>query len=200
MRKYQNGGSKPSGSSKPVKVIKRKPAEAKKPEAFEPVGPRQTIPYSGAGYSYKKGGRIKAQNGKQQYASVMKKPVVASAPKKAAPKKEKSWFEKAKGYFDRIVEANAIKNESTNRGFMEQFGTKEQQEWARKQSKPKQKTGGKTWDIDKSGKVTKKDILIARGVLPKTAKRGSALKKSQGGISMTRMANMKRGGKCKYGC
>jgi hypothetical protein len=53
---------------------------------------------------------------------------------------------------------------------------------------------------DKNPGVTRADIIVAaKG----KAKRGTALKKGKGGISMTRMANLKKGGKtakCKYGC
>ena len=83
--------------------------------------------------------------------------------------------------------------------------------------KKKMAKGGSFPDLNKDGKVTKKDVLIGRGVLPKTAKKGAALKKQAAiaiamkkagkspkkakvGASMTKMANMKKGGKCKYGC
>jgi hypothetical protein len=46
----------------------------------------------------------------------------------------------------------------------------------------KAKNGKSFPDMNKDGKVTKKDILIGRGVLPKTAKSGAKMKK------------------CKYGC
>ena len=39
------------------------------------------------------------------------------------------------------------------------------------------KSGGSFPDLNKDGKVTKKDILIGKGVLPKTAKKGTNLKK-----------------------
>lgn len=55
----------------------------------------------------------------------------------------------------------------------------------------KAKTGGSFPDLNKDGKVTKKDILIGKGVLPKTAKKGMTVKKAKAGASMT---------KCKYGC
>jgi hypothetical protein len=56
--------------------------------------------------------------------------------------------------------------------------------------KPKMKMGGKmkkaekggSFDLNKDGKTTFKDVLIGRGVLPKTAKSGTSMKK------------------CKYGC
>lgn len=56
--------------------------------------------------------------------------------------------------------------------------------------KPKMKMGGKmkkaekggSFDLNKDGKTTFKDVLIGRGVLPKTAKKGASVKK------------------CKYGC
>ncbi len=78
-------------------------------------------------------------------------------------------------------------------------------------------------DLNKDGKVTKKDVLIGRGVLPKTAKKGMKVKKAQTGTtqdlvnraaatkpapekrSIPRPASMmKKGGKmtkkCAYGC
>lgn len=42
----------------------------------------------------------------------------------------------------------------------------------------KLKTGGSFPDLNKDGKVTKKDVLIGKGVLPKTAKKGKMVKKS----------------------
>ena len=71
------------------------------------------------------------------------------------------------------------------------------------------KSGGSFPDLNKDGKVTKKDILIGKGVLPKTAKKGTALKKQAAtAIAMkkagkTPKAMMKMGGKtkkCAYGC
>jgi hypothetical protein len=44
------------------------------------------------------------------------------------------------------------------------------------------KVGGSFPDLNKDGKITQKDILIGKGVLPKTAKSGTSMKK------------------CKYGC
>jgi hypothetical protein len=68
--------------------------------------------------------------------------------------------------------------------------------------KKKMKKGG-SFDLNKDGKTTFKDVLIGRGVLPKTAKHGASKKKAMGGMSMSKLANMKKGGKtakCKYGC
>jgi len=48
-------------------------------------------------------------------------------------------------------------------------------------SPSKAKTGGSFPDLNKDGKVTKKDILIGKGVLPKTAKKGMKVKKAQDG-------------------
>lgn len=45
----------------------------------------------------------------------------------------------------------------------------------------KMKTGGSFPDLNKDGKITKKDVLIGRGVLPKTAKKGKMVKKAQFG-------------------
>jgi hypothetical protein len=45
----------------------------------------------------------------------------------------------------------------------------------------KSKEGGSFPDLNKDGKVTKKDVLIGRGVLPKTAKKGVKMKKAQDG-------------------
>jgi hypothetical protein len=54
----------------------------------------------------------------------------------------------------------------------------------------KAKSGAK-FDLNKDGKTTFKDVLIGRGVLPKTAKKGASVKKAKSGTSMK---------KCKYGC
>ena len=48
-------------------------------------------------------------------------------------------------------------------------------------SPSKAKSGGSFPDLNKDGKVTKKDILIGKGVLPKTAKKGMKVKKAQDG-------------------
>jgi hypothetical protein len=93
----------------------------------------------------------------------------------------------------------------------------------------KAKNGKSFPDLNKDGKVTQKDILIGKGVLPKTAKKGVSMKKQAavaiamkkagktpkkmmeyGGeaASMKPTMNMggmmKKGGKmtkkCKYGC
>jgi hypothetical protein len=77
--------------------------------------------------------------------------------------------------------------------------------------KPKKKMGGVvkkaekggSFDLNKDGKTTFKDVLIGRGVLPKTAKKGASVKKAQMGSTMTAAPIMKKGGsmkKCKYGC
>jgi hypothetical protein len=70
-------------------------------------------------------------------------------------------------------------------------------------SKPKLSTGfknggkmmkaksGAKFDLNKDGKTTFKDVLIGRGVLPKTAKKGASVKKAKSGASMK---------KCRYGC
>ena len=44
--------------------------------------------------------------------------------------------------------------------------------------KPKMAKGGSFPDLNKDGKITKKDILIGKGVLPKTAKKGKEVKKA----------------------
>ena len=63
-------------------------------------------------------------------------------------------------------------------------------------AKKKMKKGGSFPDLNKDGKVTKADILKGRGVI----KNGGKMNKAKGGVSMTKLANMKKGGKCKYGC
>ena len=50
--------------------------------------------------------------------------------------------------------------------------------------KKKAKSGGSFPDLNKDGKVTKKDILIGKGVLPKTAKKGMKVKKASFGDFM----------------
>lgn len=47
-------------------------------------------------------------------------------------------------------------------------------------SPSKAKKGG-SFDLNKDGKTTFKDVLIGRGVLPKTAKKGMKIKKAQNG-------------------
>ena len=68
----------------------------------------------------------------------------------------------------------------------------------------KAQSGGKFPDLSKDGKVTKKDILIGKGVLPKKAKSGAKMKKAMMGTGMSAAPMMmKKGGsmkKCKYGC
>jgi hypothetical protein len=44
------------------------------------------------------------------------------------------------------------------------------------------KKGG-SFDLNKDGKTTFKDVLIGRGVLPKTAKKGTKVKKAQNGAN-----------------
>jgi hypothetical protein len=69
----------------------------------------------------------------------------------------------------------------------------------------KAKKGG-SFDLNKDGKTTFKDVLIGRGVLPKTAKKGTKVKKKMnyGGEAASMKPMMKSGGKmakkCKYGC
>jgi hypothetical protein len=65
--------------------------------------------------------------------------------------------------------------------------------------KKKMKDGGKSFpDLNKDGEVTQKDILIGRGVLPKTAKKGVKMKKAQEGAKMKvnlRSSQLKRLGR-----
>lgn len=66
----------------------------------------------------------------------------------------------------------------------------------------KAKKGG-SFDLNKDGKTTFKDVLIGRGVLPKnTAKKGMMVKAQGGKMNMGGM--MKKGGKmtkkCACGC
>lgn len=59
----------------------------------------------------------------------------------------------------------------------------------------KAKSGGSFPDLSKDGKITQKDILIGKGVLPK--------KMQYGGKAASMKPTMKSGGKmgkCKYGC
>jgi hypothetical protein len=75
---------------------------------------------------------------------------------------------------------------------------------------PKKKMGGKVvkkakngFDLNRDGKTTFKDVLIGRGVLPKTAKKGAKMKKAMMGTGMPAVPMMKKGGmmkKCKSGC
>jgi hypothetical protein len=74
--------------------------------------------------------------------------------------------------------------------------------------KMKKAEKGGSFDLNKDGKTTFKDVLIGRGVLPKTAKNGTAMKKQAAtAIAMKKAGvkpkGMKSGGmmnKCKYGC
>lgn len=50
--------------------------------------------------------------------------------------------------------------------------------------KKKMKSGGSFPDLNKDGKITQKDILIGKGVLPKTAKKGMKVKKASFGDFM----------------
>ena len=56
-------------------------------------------------------------------------------------------------------------------------------------SPSKAKSGGSFPDLNKDGKITKKDILIGKGVLPKTAKKGMKVKKAKDGYKGSKMAN-----------
>ena len=56
-------------------------------------------------------------------------------------------------------------------------------------SPSKAKNGKSFPDLNKDGKITKKDILIGKGVLPKIAKKGMKVKKAQDGY---RFKNVER--------
>lgn len=64
-------------------------------------------------------------------------------------------------------------------------------------SPSKAKSGGSFPDLNKDGKITKKDILIGKGVLPKTAKKGMKVKKAQDG-KIQPMGNATKVGEGKY--
>ena len=85
-----------------------------------------------------------------------------------------------------------------------------------KKKMTKAKNGKSFPDLNKDGKITQKDILIGKGVLPKTAKSGAALKKQAavaiamkkagkapkkkmqyGGEAASMVPDMKSGGKMK---
>ena len=122
---------------------------------------------------------------------------------------------------DRKLAREARKDEKLNKPimFMENPGFKadfEAKKEAMKEAMDKKKMGGavkakngKSFpDLNKDGKITQKDILIGKGVLPKTAKKGAALKKQAAvAIAMKKAGKspktMKSGGKmkkCEYGC
>jgi hypothetical protein len=61
---------------------------------------------------------------------------------------------------------------------------------------PKSKKGG-SFDLNKDGKTTFKDVLIGRGVLPKTAKKGMKVKKAKDG-KVQPMGNATKVGEGKY--
>ena len=81
-------------------------------------------------------------------------------------------------------------------------------------SAPMMKKGGSFPDLNKDGKVTQKDVLIGKGVLPKTAKKGTKMAKAKGGAALKKQAataiamkkagkapkKMMGGGKCRGGC
>jgi len=50
----------------------------------------------------------------------------------------------------------------------------------------KKAKAGKSFDLNKDGKTTFKDVLIGRGVLPKTAKKGGSVKKAANGTTTTK--------------
>ena len=53
----------------------------------------------------------------------------------------------------------------------------------------KMKDGGKSFpDLSKDGRITKEDILIGRGVLPKKAKKGISAKKAQTGTATPKIS------------
>jgi uncharacterized protein with PhoU and TrkA domain len=65
----------------------------------------------------------------------------------------------------------------------------------------KAKKGGSFPDMNKDGKITKADVLIGRGVIPKKSSKAMYGKtmKAKSGAKMT-MKKMMGGGKCKNGC
>jgi hypothetical protein len=140
----------------------------------------------------KKGGKMKkAQKG---ISAPKKKPVVDSVrsemfPDKMIPRSKSNYFN---GSFDKT--ANALNPSKVK-------------------VKKKMKSGGSFPDLNKDGKITQKDILIGRGVLSKTAKKGMKMKKAKTGMSVPKNTSVsknignlnkaKKGAsikKCKYGC
>lgn len=67
---------------------------------------------------------------------------------------------------------------------IQKMGRWEGQNVGKTAPKKKAKTGGSFPDLNKDGKITKKDILIGKGVLPKTAKKGMKVKKASFGDFM----------------
>tara|TARA_R110000868_G_scaffold30607_1_gene113034 strand:+ start:406 stop:834 length:429 start_codon:yes stop_codon:yes gene_type:complete len=61
----------------------------------------------------------------------------------------------------------------------------------------KAKKGGK-FDLNGDGKTTFKDVLIGRGVLPKTAKKGMKMKKAEDGDKLIRRFSTPSGTVSKY--
>jgi hypothetical protein len=136
---------------------------------------------------------------------------------KQPPVKKKSLTDMQRDEMGKPVSAAEKKKQQSDELKMVDYSGRKSMRRPVSVPKKKMKSGGSFPDLNKDGKVTKKDVLIGRGVLPKTAKKGAALKKqaavaiamkkagkspkkAMGGMSMSKLANMKKGGKCKYGC
>ena len=122
-------------------------------------------------------------------------------------------------YVPTAKEKKNLEDASHNRNMRPPFTPEERKKMKNYSNMGKAKSGAK-FDLNKDGKTTFKDVLIGRGVLPKTAKSGSKMakqaaiaiamkkagkkpKKMQYGGKAASMAPMKAGGKmkkCKYGC
>ncbi len=120
---------------------------------------------------------------KAQPPVVKKTPVVTS--KKAAPAAPKKKEEPKRTWKDNLRDAF-----STLGGGM--MSSQEYPVIYKTGGKKKMKSGGSFPDLNKDGKVTKKDVLIGRGVLPKTAKKGTKVAKS--GAALKKQAATAIGG------
>lgn len=118
-----------------------------------------------------------------------------------------------KKYVPTAKEKKNLEDASHNRNMRPPF-TPEERKTMKNYSNMGKAKNGKSFDLNKDGKTTFKDVLIGRGVLSKTAKSGAALKKQaavaiamkkagktpkkmQYGGKAASMAPMKSGGKMK---
>jgi hypothetical protein len=151
----------------------------------------------------------KAANGSKQPPTYKNlKMGVANSRKESTPTKQDSALYRF-GYNRGLRGEKEYPNEPP----IQKMGRWEGQNVGKTAPKKKAKTGGSFPDLNKDGKITKKDILIGKGVLPKTAKKGMKVKKAKTGMSVPKNTSVsknignlnkaKKGAsikKCKYGC
>lgn len=136
------------------KAMVKKAAKAAS-KMMKKAAPMMQAPMMGGGPMMKKGGKLKkAQAG-------------TSTPKKKAVDSVRSEM-----FPGKMIPKSKSNIENNNIGKMAQ---------AVNPPKKKMKSGGGFPDLNKDGKITQKDILIGKGVLPKTAKKGMKVKMAQAG-------------------